>query len=269
MKGKNRRLAAALWYARRHRWFVLPVHSVREGRCTCDVVNCSRPGKHPCTPHGVHDASRDPETIRRWWTEWPEANIGIATGAKSDILVIDVDPRNGGVKTLKALEATHGSLRDTTTAKTGGGGRHFIFAYPGFQVRKNALGSGIDVLSEGQYIIVPPSTHISGGFYSWLVGRNPGQKPPQPLPAAYHSIHRYPHGRANYRRKRSKYCNRNACCGSKQLTDRPRRQNAPERIERGSHSSRTADREQGVQSPADRSRGRANCSKPDALSACR
>ena len=101
---------------------------------------------------------------------------------------MDVDPRNGGVKTLKRLEAKFGSLRDTTTAVTGGGGRHFIFSCLGFAVRKRALGPGIDVLSDGNYIVVPPSNHVSGRVYSWAAGRNPAQKPPQQLPAGYHRL---------------------------------------------------------------------------------
>ena len=77
MYAKNSRLAAALRYARRG-WYVLPVHSVREGRCTCGDPNCSRPGKHPRTLHGVKDATTDPEVIRGWFKQWPGANIGVA-----------------------------------------------------------------------------------------------------------------------------------------------------------------------------------------------
>src|SRR4029077_20746940 len=83
-------------------------------------------------------------------------------------------------------------LRGTTTAQTGGGGRHFFFMHPGFPVRKNALGRGIDVLSDGQYVVAPPSSHSSGQVYSWVAGRDPDQKPPQQLPAAYHDLLRVP-----------------------------------------------------------------------------
>ena len=110
----------------------------------------------------MKDATTDPALIQKWWTDLPDANVAIATGKDSNILVIDVDPRNGGVNTLMARERTYGSLRDTTTAKTGGGGRHFFFMHPGFPVRKNALGRGIDVLSNGQYVVGPTAAAPCG-----------------------------------------------------------------------------------------------------------
>jgi hypothetical protein len=36
-------------------------------------------------------ASTDPDTLASWWRRWPWANIGIATGARSGIIVVDVD----------------------------------------------------------------------------------------------------------------------------------------------------------------------------------
>jgi len=191
MVAKSPWLGAALRYARRG-LYVVPFHSAIGGLCTCGNTNCTRPGKHPRTPHGVKDATRDPAVIRRWWSEWFDANIGIAVGVKSGIIVIDVDPRNGGVNSFKAAESAHGSLRDTTTSRTGGGGRHFIFQHPGFAVRKNALGPGIDILSDGQCVIVPPSVHSSGRIYSWRPGYDLEAKPPKRLPQPYRELLRLP-----------------------------------------------------------------------------
>jgi len=33
-----------------------------------------------------HEATIDANIIREWWSKWPNANIGIATGEKSGIL---------------------------------------------------------------------------------------------------------------------------------------------------------------------------------------
>jgi P4 family phage/plasmid primase-like protien len=191
MHAKNSRLGAARRYAS-YGWWVLAVHSVRPDGCTCANPFCDRPGKHPLTSHGVKDATTDPAIFEKWWANWPDANVAIAAGPDSNILVIDVDLRNGGVETLKALERKYGSLRGTTTAITGGGGRHFIFAHPGFPVRKSGLGKGIDVLSVGQYIVAAPSNHPSGRVYSWLKGHDPDQKPPQRLPSVYNNLLRVP-----------------------------------------------------------------------------
>jgi hypothetical protein len=78
---ENHLVQAALEYARRG-WRVLPLHSVIDGVCSCGDKECGSPGKHPLTRNGSKDATVDEETIRRWWTEAPEANVGIATGPK-------------------------------------------------------------------------------------------------------------------------------------------------------------------------------------------
>jgi putative DNA primase/helicase len=84
-------------------------------------------------------------------------------------LGIDVDPRHGGNESLSKLIAEVGHLPRTLTTLTGGGGSHHWFTYRGVVIRSNAnaLGPGIDVKAEGGYLLLPPSTHISGGIYRW------------------------------------------------------------------------------------------------------
>jgi hypothetical protein len=117
------------------------MHPVSDGRCACAAgTDCDRPGKHPSTPHGVKDATTDRGQIKSWWTASPDANIGIATGSASGILVLDIDPRNNGEETLARLTTELGPLPETITAITGGGGRHLIFKHPSFPVRKDTTG---------------------------------------------------------------------------------------------------------------------------------
>jgi hypothetical protein len=118
--------AAALAYAARG-WPVFPCHGIRDGRCTCGKPECAHPGKHPLTRHGFKDATTDPQQIDRWWTDHPDANVAIATGASSDLIVLDLDPRHGGQLTLDELEATYGRLPETVVSFTGGGGRIISF----------------------------------------------------------------------------------------------------------------------------------------------
>jgi P4 family phage/plasmid primase-like protien len=169
---------------------VVPIYGVHDGECTCRAgQDCERPGKHPCTPHGVHDATTDREQIVSWFTKWPTANVGIKTGRHSGIIVFDIDPRHGGGETLKELEQTLGQLPDTPAAWTGGGGAHFIFQYPPFEIRKDTagkiLGHGIDLLADGCFIVAPPSRHISGKRYSWEAGLSLDETTPAPLPNAW------------------------------------------------------------------------------------
>ena len=176
----------ALRYARRG-LLVVPMHTIKDGKCSCPKgYGCERAGKHPMTSHGVNDATTDHEQIDKWWTEHPDANIGIAAGRGSGILVLDIDPRNGGTETLQRLEKELGPLPETVTSNTGGGGEHRIFEYPDFTVRKDStgklLGAGVDVLSDGCIMIAPPSRHASGNRYRWREGKSFRDLEPAPLP---------------------------------------------------------------------------------------
>lgn len=94
----------ALFYASL-RWPVLQIHTLRaDGRCSCGHYDCRSPGKHPIITHGFKDASIEPQQIRTWWERWPDANIGIATGALSGLVVVDIDPRNGGDESYAKLQ---------------------------------------------------------------------------------------------------------------------------------------------------------------------
>jgi hypothetical protein len=126
----------------------------------------------------VHDATIDPQTIQEQWKKYPTANIGIATGEKSGLLVIDVDPRNDGNENLFLLERTHGELPKTLTSISGGGGSHLFFKYtPGVKNQSGRIASGIDAKSNGGYIIASPSLHASGRPYRWVPEHGPDELP--------------------------------------------------------------------------------------------
>ncbi|MCZ6847682.1 MAG: bifunctional DNA primase/polymerase, partial [Alphaproteobacteria bacterium] len=121
--------------------------------------------------HGCRSATRDPDVVRAWWAKWPSANIGIATGARSGLWVLDIDPRHGGVVALAALESDHGPLPATITASTPRGGRHHYWRWPtdGPEIRNSGarVGDGLDVLGEGGSVVAPPSIRALGGRYAW------------------------------------------------------------------------------------------------------
>ncbi len=169
-------LDAALYYAGLD-WPVFPLHTPDgQGGCSCGNPQCDDQGKHPRTRNGFKDATTDEATIRSWWTKWPNANVGIATGA-AGLLALDVDPGKGGAATLDDLIAQHGPLPDTAESLTGGGGRHILFKAPNRAVRSSAgkLGPGLDVKAAGGYIVAPPSLHRSGRRYEWEVSSHPGE----------------------------------------------------------------------------------------------
>ncbi len=173
-------MSAALAYAEKFGWPVFPVHHiVKAGGCSCGKSDCKRPGKHPiaqAVPHGLKDAARDSDIIRRWWRDHPQANIGVPTGAPVGWIALDVDTYKDGENSLWSLEDKYGKLPLTVVQQTGGGGWHYLFRTPiGVRIKNSVenLGPGLDVRGDGGYIIVAPSNHVSGNSYCWEISSHP------------------------------------------------------------------------------------------------
>jgi len=112
------------------------------------------------------DANRDPEVIKRWWADNPDANIGIATGAASGRLaVVDIDVKDGakGIESFQKLSGMTSTLR----AQTPTGGWHDYYLAPSPMRSKNGLLPGIDIKADGGYVVAPGS-RIDGKDYEWL-----------------------------------------------------------------------------------------------------
>ncbi len=142
------------------------------------VFPCKPGGKEPLTRNGFKDATTDPDRIRAWWSRWPDANIAMPTGKRSGLVVVDVDPKHGGYDSLAELHEAGHELPLTATIKTGGGGVHHYFNYPGgVEIRNSAgkLGPGLDIRGEGGYVIVPPS--VTEEPYEVLHKRPPAEVP--------------------------------------------------------------------------------------------
>lgn len=139
------------------------------------VLPVRRMNKHPYTPHGVKDATKDLTVIREWWKRWPDANVAIACGSISGGLVVidqDVDDRTGkdGINELSDWSReNHVEIPDSPLAITGSGGYHQYMwsADPGKY--KNAVGvlEGVDIRTDGGYVVAPPSIHGNGHRYEW------------------------------------------------------------------------------------------------------
>ncbi len=158
------RTAAAHYIARG--WPVFPVHAiVMHGGCTCGDPECDKPGKHPATSHGHLDATLDITLIDSLWPEYVRRNIGIATGLKSQLVVIDIDPRHGGMDAWDEFESMFEDQFATHTVATGGGGLHLYYHIDHHVPTIPNLIRGVDLKADGGYVIAPPSTHNSGGQY--------------------------------------------------------------------------------------------------------
>lgn len=163
-------LQAAEWYVQQG-WAVFPLHSVRNGQCTCGATDCADAGKHPRAQRGLKDASKDLARVHEWFgAAAPLSNIGVTTGLVSGITVLDVDIGQGkaGAETWAQLIAEKGEP-ETLMAQTGSGGLHAFFAYNAvLKTSSNTLGAGVDVRNDGGYVVAAPSRHKSGGTYAWV-----------------------------------------------------------------------------------------------------
>lgn len=141
------------------------------------VVPAGERAKRPIVPWQAYQHRMPSEAeVTVWFGRWPRANLAVITGAISGIVVVDIDPKNGGGQSMAALETRHGALPPSVESITGGGGRHVYFLYPGREVRNRVgLAPGIDLRGDGGCIIVPPSVHPSGNRYRWKPGHAPGQ----------------------------------------------------------------------------------------------
>jgi hypothetical protein len=153
-ESKSDLMLAALTYAGRD-WPVLPL----------------RPGdKTPLTANGFKDASTDETQIKRWWTKTPNANIGIRVGSESNLLVLDIDNKNGrnGNESLKGiLDKTDRSVLNTRTETTPSDGFHLYYEYPDGlrdKLLKAELAEGIDLKHNG-YVVAAPSVLKDGKSY--------------------------------------------------------------------------------------------------------
>ena len=144
-------------------------------------------------PNGVINATTDESTIRIWLNSVPSANIGISC---ERLLIVDVDPRNGGVAALDAAVSPFGGMPLCPIVSTGGGGTHYFFTRPEGDELRGKLCPGVDLVhGRNRYVVAAPSVHPSGGIYRWTspkgitVGPPPEwllrlarRPPPTPLP---------------------------------------------------------------------------------------
>lgn len=134
------------------------------------VFPCNPLDKRPLTTHGFKDATLDPNIVRSWWQQWPNAMIGVPMGSRSGVFCVDLDRKEGGhdgVLTWAGLTAKHGNVA-TRMHITPSTGMHAIFIYQdGIRnIPLNKLAPGIEIKGEGGYIVVPPSQMANGKQYT-------------------------------------------------------------------------------------------------------
>lgn len=129
-------------------------------RAGLPVFACGPGAKRPLTPNGHRDATTTTGLVTRWWRQWPQANIGLATGGEG-FDVVDVDRRQTGSGFDALKRARRAGLAGGWVAqiRTPSGGVHLY--YPAVIDRPQRSWANttahVDFRGTGGYVIVPPS----------------------------------------------------------------------------------------------------------------
>ncbi len=160
-EAENPMLAAALAYLAR-------------GRSIVPLAPRSKRPAVKLAPYLSGTARMTVDEARAYWTTYPDHGVAIITGTPSGLVVVDVDPRNGG-----DLEAAKRDCPTDLVAGTGGGGAHLVCTHPGGVVPCGKTSrAGVDRKGDGGYVVAPPSVHPETGEpYVWLHEGNAGALP--------------------------------------------------------------------------------------------
>jgi hypothetical protein len=154
--------------------------------CSCGDRACGQVGKHPLgalVPHGLREATCNRARILAWWTQHPQANVGLACGHRFDVLDLDGP---AGIHALRAFAAEHGITLPARGPVVRSGraeeGWHYYLAPAGLPRRPRLL-EGVDYQALGGYVVAPPSRHATGNRYAWARDLT------HPLPALPGALH--------------------------------------------------------------------------------
>jgi len=146
---------------------LIPLYGIApNGGCTCHQgLNCKSAGKHPRENDWKNNTINSTEQLEAALKKYPHMNIGIVTGG--DFLVVDIDPRHGGMESYEELKEI---LPETLTVITGSNGLHLYYKKPESVVdisNKTNLYPGIDIRGDGGLVVAPGSKHKSGNYYKF------------------------------------------------------------------------------------------------------
>jgi hypothetical protein len=135
-------------------------HPVVGTGCSCRDPSCGQVGKHPLgllVPHGVKEATTNRARVLAWWTQQPQANIGLACGHRFDVL--DVDGPTGA-QAIRGFAGQHDLESSGPLVRTGGGWHYYLVPTGLGNARPRDL-QQVDWRGRGGYVVAPPSRHHS------------------------------------------------------------------------------------------------------------
>ncbi len=142
----------------------------------CSFLPLVTGAKFPARGYSYKNASTNDNDAETWFKN-DDYNLGIVPGL--DVVVLDIDPRNGGDVSFAQLEIDIGELPPTIEVVTGSGGFHRYYRLPSADVgRLKAHVSkypGIDFKGPSGFLVGPGSVHPNGNLYYFREGMGTGE----------------------------------------------------------------------------------------------
>jgi hypothetical protein len=115
--------------------------------------------KRPATPNGFRNAQNDADALKELWRRYPDPLVGVATGAASDLDVLDLDAKHRQAATW--WTANRSRLSETRIHRTRSGGLHVVFRHmAGVRSTASKLARGVDTRGDGGYVIWWPAAGL-------------------------------------------------------------------------------------------------------------
>lgn len=135
------------------------------------------PGKRPLLKQWQQLEKVTENDVDKWFSNkdrfFQDCNIGLQCGKRSGVTVLDIDHELFVNELFQEIEIE--TLRSKRTAGRG----HVYFQYnPTLPAQKHHE-LGVEVLSDGNNVVMPPSTHPSGDTYHWNDPDTPISKMPE------------------------------------------------------------------------------------------
>ena len=130
----------------------------KQGWCVFPLVNGTKDQFH--AGGWTVAATDDPERVSAWWSQWPDANIGVNL-VKSGLVAIDADtykPECGYDAFIKGKP-----VPVTYTQRSARGGSHLVFTTEPGEKFPGQLCAGVEIKHKG-YILLAPSTFGTGTY---------------------------------------------------------------------------------------------------------
>jgi hypothetical protein len=108
--------------------------------------------KRPTLSRWPARASTDPQAIWKLWNERPGPLIGVVTGPRSGISVLDIDPKHP--EAGRWWRANHHRVPETRSFRSRSGGFHLYFQHrDGIANTQGRIAPGVDSRGQGGYVV--------------------------------------------------------------------------------------------------------------------